>query len=75
MERQRTLTLPERTQRGYWQFLYKYTSKYTVVDDHSSQNSNRAVKNCYCKGPPKYSYLDKIGSERSTFSLNVRLGS
>jgi hypothetical protein len=24
MERQRTLTLPERPQRGYWQFLYKY---------------------------------------------------
>jgi len=28
MERQRTLTLPERPQRGYWQFLYKYPSKY-----------------------------------------------
>jgi hypothetical protein len=27
MERQRTLTLPERPQRGYWRFLYKYPSK------------------------------------------------
>jgi hypothetical protein len=25
MERQRNLILPERPQRGYWQFLYKYT--------------------------------------------------
>jgi hypothetical protein len=24
MERQRNLILPERPQRGYWQFLYKY---------------------------------------------------
>jgi hypothetical protein len=28
MERQRNLILPERPQRGYWQFLYKYLSKY-----------------------------------------------
>jgi hypothetical protein len=28
MERQRNLILPERPQRGYWQFLYKYPSKY-----------------------------------------------
>jgi hypothetical protein len=28
---ERTLTLPERPQRGHWQFLYKYTSKYTAV--------------------------------------------
>jgi hypothetical protein len=27
MERQRNLILPERPQRGYWQFLYKYPSK------------------------------------------------
>jgi hypothetical protein len=31
MERQRTPTLPERPQRGYWQFLYKYPSKYVGV--------------------------------------------
>jgi hypothetical protein len=31
MERQRTMTLPERPQRGYWQFLYNYTSKYTSI--------------------------------------------
>jgi hypothetical protein len=30
MERQRNLILPERPQRGYWQFLYKYP-KYQSV--------------------------------------------
>jgi hypothetical protein len=30
MERQRNLILPERPQRGYWQFLYKYPSKLKI---------------------------------------------
>jgi hypothetical protein len=34
MERPRTLTLPEWPQRGYWQFLYKYPSKYKDVEQN-----------------------------------------
>jgi hypothetical protein len=43
MERQRTPTLPERPQRGYWQFLYKYPSKYPGFGSISTRYGSGSI--------------------------------
>jgi hypothetical protein len=41
MERQRNLILPERPQRGYWQFLYKYVR--TILLSHGWYHKKKPV--------------------------------